>query len=101
MNGTSNVVGSVPPASWAANVVTSHSNSLGSMVMFGMACSNSSTRAKNASRVADLAGMDDITKDSGPCGLEPLIDVEELAEYLGAPMTTIYDWRANGKGPLG
>ena len=46
-----------------------------------------------------LAGMDDITNPTGPWGLEPLIDVEELAEYLGVPVTTIYDWRTNGKGP--
>jgi excisionase family DNA binding protein len=43
--------------------------------------------------------MDDITKPPGPWGLEPLIDVEELAEYLGVPVTTIYDWRTRGKGP--
>ncbi|TDD71641.1 DNA-binding protein [Jiangella aurantiaca] len=43
--------------------------------------------------------MDDITTPSGPWGLEPLIDVEELAAYLGVPVTTIYDWRTNGKGP--
>ena len=46
-----------------------------------------------------LAGMDDIANSSGPWGLEPLMDVEELAEYLGVPVTTIYDWRTNGKGP--
>ena len=46
-----------------------------------------------------LACVDDLTKSSGPWGLEPLIDVEELAEYLGVPVTTIYDWRTNGKGP--
>ncbi|SEE94782.1 helix-turn-helix domain-containing protein [Jiangella alba] len=46
-----------------------------------------------------LAGMDDMAETSGPWGLEPLMDVEELAEYLGVPVTTIYDWRTNGKGP--
>lgn len=35
----------------------------------------------------------------GPWGLDQLIDVTELADYLGVPVTTIYDWRANGKGP--
>jgi excisionase family DNA binding protein len=32
-------------------------------------------------------------------GLEPLIGVEELAEYLGVPVQTIYDWRLTGKAP--
>ena len=27
-----------------------------------------------------------------PWGLEPLIDVGELATYLGIPVSTIYDW---------
>ena len=32
-------------------------------------------------------------------GLEPLMNIEELADYLGVPVTTIYDWRVAGKGP--
>ena len=32
-------------------------------------------------------------------GLEPLLDVRELAEYLGVPVSTVYDWRTNGRGP--
>ncbi|MBV6728587.1 helix-turn-helix transcriptional regulator [Nocardioides daeguensis] len=32
-------------------------------------------------------------------GLEPLIGVEELAEYLGVPVQTIYDWRLSGRAP--
>ncbi|PZF85205.1 hypothetical protein C1I92_06165 [Jiangella anatolica] len=40
-----------------------------------------------------------MAKPSGRWGLEPLIDIEELAAYLGVPVTTIYDWRTNGKGP--
>lgn len=32
-------------------------------------------------------------------GLEPLLSIEELAEYLGVPVTTIRDWRTDGKGP--
>lgn len=31
-------------------------------------------------------------------GLEPLLG-EEVAEYLGVPKQTIYDWRVHGKGP--
>ncbi|WP_182920386.1 helix-turn-helix domain-containing protein [Nocardioides cavernaquae] len=32
-------------------------------------------------------------------GLEPLIGVEELAEYLSVPVQTIYDWRMSGRAP--
>ena len=32
-------------------------------------------------------------------GLEPLLDVTELAAYLGVPVSTLYDWRTRGKGP--
>ena len=32
-------------------------------------------------------------------GLEPLMDVAELASYLGLPVSTVYDWRVHGKGP--
>jgi hypothetical protein len=32
-------------------------------------------------------------------GLEPLMDVNELASYLGIPLSTVYDWRVRGKGP--
>ena len=34
-------------------------------------------------------------------GLDPLLSIENLAEYLGVPVTTIYDWRVDGKGPCG
>jgi excisionase family DNA binding protein len=38
--------------------------------------------------------------DSTPgSGLEPLMSIEDLAEYLGIPVTTIYDWRVAGRGP--
>ena len=36
---------------------------------------------------------------SYPWGLEPLMDVHELAAYLGIPISTVYDWRVHGKGP--
>jgi len=32
--------------------------------------------------------------------LEPLMDVGELASYLGLPVSTVYDWRVHGKGPV-
>ena len=31
--------------------------------------------------------------------LEPLLSIEELAEYLHVPVPTIRDWRTDGKGP--
>ncbi|WP_259363312.1 helix-turn-helix domain-containing protein [Microbacterium esteraromaticum] len=34
-----------------------------------------------------------------PWGLEPLLDVGELAAYLGVPVSSVYDWRARGLGP--
>ncbi|PYG00268.1 DNA binding domain-containing protein, excisionase family [Georgenia satyanarayanai] len=34
-------------------------------------------------------------------GLEPLLDVQDLAEYLGVPIRMIYDWRQTGHGPRG
>ena len=32
-------------------------------------------------------------------GLEQLISIDELPEYLGVPVKTIYDWRLSGHGP--
>lgn len=32
-------------------------------------------------------------------GLEPLLSIEELSEYLNVPIRTLYDWRLSGKGP--
>ena len=34
-------------------------------------------------------------------GLEPLLDVADVAAYLGVPVSTEYDWRARGVGPRG
>jgi len=31
--------------------------------------------------------------------LEPLLSAAELAEYLGVPVGTVYDWRSHGRGP--
>ena len=36
---------------------------------------------------------------STPSGLEPLLSIEELSEYLDVPVRTLYDWRLSGKGP--
>ena len=32
-------------------------------------------------------------------GLEQLISIDELSDYLGVPVKTIYDWRLTGHGP--
>ncbi len=34
-----------------------------------------------------------------PPDLPPLLDIRELSEYLGVPVSTIYDWRSRGVGP--
>lgn len=47
-------------------------------------------------RPAHLLVMDTNTTMSG---LEPLLTIEALAEYLDVPVTTIRDWRTDGKGP--
>ncbi|WP_447925376.1 helix-turn-helix domain-containing protein [Georgenia muralis] len=41
---------------------------------------------------------DDVTSGN-PWGLEPLLDVHDLAACLRVPVATVYDWRTNGKGP--
>ena len=46
---------------------------------------------------AHLWGM--TTETTTGRGLEPLMNIEELAKYLGVPVATIYDWRVAGKGP--
>ena len=38
------------------------------------------------------------TTTSTLSGLEPLLSIEELAEYLDVPVTTIYDWRSTARG---
>ena len=39
------------------------------------------------------------TASTDAWGLEPLMDITELATYLGIPISTVYDWRVRGKGP--
>lgn len=34
-----------------------------------------------------------------PRALDPLLGIEEVADYLGVSVATIYDWRVAGKGP--
>lgn len=39
------------------------------------------------------------TNSSTLSSLEPLLSIDELADYLHVPVTTIRDWRTDGKGP--
>jgi len=57
------------------------------------------TSRSDSGRPAHLAGMK--TQPQAVSGLDPLLSIEDLAEYLGVPVTTIYDWRVGGKGPCG
>jgi hypothetical protein len=38
------------------------------------------------------------TNNNTLSGLEPLLSIEELAEYPDVPVTTIRDWRTDGRG---
>ena len=42
-----------------------------------------------------LEFMETIARTSS--GLEPLMSIEELSEYLHVPVRTLYDWRLAGK----
>lgn len=57
------------------------------------------TSWNGSERPAHLLGMK--TQLEPISGLDPLLSVEDLSEYLGVPVTTIYDWRLDGKGPCG
>jgi excisionase family DNA binding protein len=46
---------------------------------------------------AHLVGMK--TETNPLSGLDPLLSITELAEYLGVPVKTIYEWRQSGRGP--
>jgi excisionase family DNA binding protein len=39
------------------------------------------------------------TARTGVVGLEPMLTIDELAEYLALPVRTLYDWRLSGRGP--
>ena len=40
-----------------------------------------------------------VETQTGLSGLEPLIGVEELSDYLDVPVKTLYEWHQAGKGP--
>jgi hypothetical protein len=33
-------------------------------------------------------------------GLVPMIDIHTLAQYLGVPVSTVYDWLTKRRGPV-
>lgn len=45
-----------------------------------------------------LSGMNERTAPAHG-GLEPLLTIDELSEYLGIPVASLYDWRTDGVGP--
>ncbi|WP_081844782.1 AlpA family transcriptional regulator [Cellulomonas sp. URHE0023] len=47
---------------------------------------------------ATPAGGDESPRTPVP-GLEPLLSIETLADYVGVPVVTIYRWRTEGRGP--
>ncbi len=51
-----------------------------------------------ATSAAHLVGMSPSSHSENH--LEPFLDVPELAAYLGVPVSTIYDWRTHGQGPI-
>ncbi len=57
------------------------------------------TFRSRAAAPVHLMGMK--TTTATECGLVPLMSIEALADFLGVPVTTIYDWRTDGKGPCG
>ena len=47
---------------------------------------------------AHLPGMND-NPASTAARLERLLTVQELSDYLGIPVATLYDWRVDHRGP--
>ena len=52
--------------------------------------------SRTSSTAADLSTPRDRTHR-----ISPLLGPADLAEYLGLPLGTVYQWRATGKGPRG
>lgn len=64
-----------------------------------MAIHHLSITLPGASRSLPVSSSHLLCMKTDDLGLEPLIGVEELAEYLGVPIQTIYDWRLSGTAP--
>ena len=57
---------------------------------------------RRSSRVGAPRLLDMSTEHSttdNPWGLEPLLDIGELAANLGVPVSAVYDWRTRSLGP--
>jgi excisionase family DNA binding protein len=42
-----------------------------------------------------------MTRSTPSNTIQPLVGPQELAEWLGVPLGTVYRWRTNGDGPPG
>jgi excisionase family DNA binding protein len=43
-----------------------------------------------------------MTRSTAPSNtMQPLLGPQELADWLGVPLGTVYRWRTNGDGPPG
>ncbi|WP_235825391.1 helix-turn-helix transcriptional regulator [Agromyces badenianii] len=51
----------------------------------------------NESQIVAVSAPASVSVDGW--GLDRLMDITELAGYLGVPVSTVYDWRTHGKGP--
>ncbi|MDR0594137.1 MAG: helix-turn-helix domain-containing protein [Bifidobacteriaceae bacterium] len=45
--------------------------------------------------------MSELRSGPPPHGLDHLIGISDLADVIGVPVATIYDWRSRGLGPVG
>lgn len=69
-----------------------------SFVQFGMGWLREPLSRSESGRVA-AAHLQVMDANTIPSGLEPLISIEALSAYLDVPVSTIRDWRTDGKGP--
>lgn len=52
-----------------------------------------------ATRTPKTPGGGALGKGQPAAGLDPLLSADELAEYLGRPVGTLWAWRKRGHGP--
>lgn len=52
---------------------------------------------RGLAQAAHLTGMNTSARTTS--GLELMLTIEELSEYLAIPVRTLYDWRQSGRGP--
>jgi excisionase family DNA binding protein len=58
----------------------------------------SRSAADGLGRPSHLPTMNETTP-APVIGLERLLSIEELSDYLGVPVRTLYDWRIDRRGP--